>query len=92
MSDEQARPVVDHDTKPPSAAALPPGGRLITMGADVRIIRDHLKEAVGGKSSERGGNAGEEPAFRILSDEPEFLGGEGAHPQPLLYLAAGIGF
>lgn len=62
------------------------------MGADIRIIRDHLKEAQGGKSTERGGNVGEEPVFRILSDEPEFLGGDGAHPQPLFYLAAAVGF
>lgn len=90
--DDVRRPVIDHDTQPPSPAAMPTGGKLITMAADVRIIRNHLKEAVGARSTEKGGNTGEEVAYSILSDEPEHLGGDGAHPQPLLYIAAGIGF
>ena len=85
-------PVIDEKTKAPSAAALPPDGRYISMGADVRIVRDHVKVATGGQSSEQGGNVGEGPAFTIYSDEPPFLGGGGSHPQPLLYIAAGIGF
>jgi hypothetical protein len=89
---EHHGPVIDDQTRAPSAAALPPNGRYITMGADVRIIRDHVKVATGGSSSEKGGNAGEQAAFTIYSDEPPFLGGEGSHPQPLLYIAAGIGF
>lgn len=92
MDAEERKPVIDRDTPAPSRDALPPGGRRVTMGADVRIIRNHLKEATGGRSTGKGGNVGEEPAFTILSDEPEFLGGDGAHPQPLLYIAAGIGF
>ena len=92
MDPERAEPVVGPETKVPSPAALPRGGRFITMGAHVRILRDHLKVAVGGASSETGGNTSSEAVFEIYSDEPPFLGGEGSHPQPLLYIAAGVGF
>ncbi|MQA87049.1 MAG: hypothetical protein GEV03_21075 [Streptosporangiales bacterium] len=30
--------------------------------------------------------------FEIWCDEPEYLGGEDKHPQPLTYLAAAVGF
>jgi uncharacterized OsmC-like protein len=79
--------------RPPTEAALPPGGRRLTMGAQARIVDGHLKVATGGSSTERGGNMdGDSASFTIMSDEPAFLGGEGRHPQPLLYVAAGIGF
>lgn len=91
MSQEQPRPVVHEGTPQPSPEALPPEGRFISMGADIEIIDGHLKIARGGSSTAAGGKMGGE-AFEFYSDEPPFLGGEGRYPQPLLYLAAGIGF
>lgn len=92
MSDESSKPVIDLDTAQPSKEALPPGGRYITMGADIEIIEGHLKVARGGRSHAGGGSPDESEVFEFYSDEPPFLGGESRYPQPLLYLAAGIGF
>jgi hypothetical protein len=89
---EEEGPVIGPKTRPPTAVALPPGGRYITMGAHARIIKDHLKAAVGGSSTEQGGNLSPAKTFTIYSDEPSFMGGEGLHPQPLLYIAAGVAF
>ena len=92
MNDQSPKPVIDRDTKQPSPEALPPDGRYITMGADIEIIEGHLKIARGGKSHAGGGPQDMTEVFEFYSDEPPFLGGEGTHPQPLLYLAAGVGF
>ena len=92
MSDRAPRPVVGSDTPQPSTSALPPGGRRLTLGADVEILDGHLKVARGGASTAEGDPQDGGPVFEFFSDEPPFLGGEGRHPQPLLYLAAGIGF
>ena len=89
---EQARPVISHDTRQPSQSALPPDGRRTTVTAHSRIVKDHLKVAVGGNTTAGGGAQVGPETFTIYSDEPEFIGGEGQHPQPLLYIAAGIGF
>lgn len=93
MSDsERHRPVVGPNTPLPSPDALPPGGRRMTLGADIEIIEGHLKVARGGASSAAGGPEDDRRAFEFHSDEPPFLGGEGRYPQPLLYVAAGVGF
>jgi hypothetical protein len=89
VTDESSRPVVDLSTRQPTP--IPPGGRHITMGADIEIVEGHLKLARGGSSTAAGGAQDESQMFEFYSDEPPFLGGEGRHPQPLLYLAAGIG-
>ena len=91
MSDAEQRPVVGSHTRPPSAAALPPKGRYVTLGADVEIIDGHLKVARGGPITAEGPQSGSQQ-FEFYSDEPPHLGGEGSHPQPLLYIAAGVGF
>lgn len=96
--DQDVRPggsVIGPETQPPSQAAQDaaeaPGGRTITMGATARILSGQLKVAEGGSSGERGGTD-ESRRFTIYCDEPPFLGGEGRYPQPLLYVAAGVGF
>ena len=35
---------------------------------------------------------GRDDKFEVLCDEPARLGGKGEHPQPLTYLAMGVGF
>ena len=35
---------------------------------------------------------GHDEKFEVLCDEPARLGGKGEHPQPLTYLAMGVGF
>lgn len=78
---------------PPTAAALPPGGRTLTHFAKARIISGHLKSATFGKATAEGGRTVDDPdSFEILCDEPPFIGGDGLHPQPLNYVASGIGF
>ena len=89
---EEKRPVIGLETKQPSPDALPPQGRRMTMGADIEIIEGHLKVARGGSSTTAGPKQDEATTFEFYSDEPPFLGGESRYPQPLLYVAAGIGF
>lgn len=85
-------PAVDHETKAPSRAALPPGGREVTVGARAHIVKNHLKVATGASSTAEGGSTVGPNKFTIYSDEPAFIGGDDSHPQPLLYIAAGIAF
>lgn len=92
MDEGTEKAVVNLDTKQPSEAALPPGGRRMTMGADIEIIDGHLKVARGGSSTAEGSPRDDGALFEFYSDEPPFLGGENRHPQPLLYVAAGVGF
>lgn len=54
-------------------------GKTITMSADITALEKQRKVA-----SFRD--------FEIFCDEPQWLGGEDQHPQPLTYLAAGVGF
>ena len=54
-------------------------GKVITMSATTRIVEKQLKVA-----SER--------HFEFFSDEPQYLGGDDMHPQPLTYISAGVGF
>jgi hypothetical protein len=35
---------------------------------------------------------GHDEKFEVLCDEPPRLGGKGEHPQPLTYIAMGVGF
>lgn len=92
MDEGTDKAVVNLETKQPSKAALPAGGRRLTMGADVEIIDGHLKVARGGSTSAEGSPQGDGATFEFYSDEPAFLGGENRYPQPLLYVAAGVGF
>jgi hypothetical protein len=54
-------------------------GGLITMSATIRCLQKQLKVAT-------------ERKFEFYSDEPQYLGGEDNHPQPLTYISAGVGF
>ena len=79
MAEPSDRPVVDPSTGTPLPSELPPQALRVTMGADTRIIHGQLKVARAGK-------------FEFYCDEPAYLGGEDRYPQPLTYVAAGIGF
>lgn len=78
--------VVDSSTPSPSPEHAPEKGRRFPKSARIRIVAGQLKVA----SAE----AEENPAgsFEFYSDEPSALGGEDRHPQPLTYVAAGVGF
>ena len=54
-------------------------GRVYTQSAHITALRKQHKVA-------------RFRSFEIHSDEPPWLGGEEAHPQPLTYLAAAVGF
>lgn len=82
MSAER-HPVVGPDTPAPSKASGP-GGKPVTMSARIRIVRDQLKIAE--IESEEGRH------FEFYCDEPSSIGGKDEAPQPLSYVAAGIGF
>jgi len=58
---------------------LPARTLRVTMGADIDIIDGQLKVA-----HSRG--------FEFFCDEPPRIGGEDRYPQPLTYVAAGVGF
>jgi hypothetical protein len=49
------------------------------MGADMRIVEGQLKVA-------------HVRQFEFFCDEPPSLGGQDRYPQPLHYVAAGVGF
>jgi hypothetical protein len=51
----------------------------VAMGADMRIIEGQLKVA-------------HVRQFEFFCDEPPSLGGQDQYPQPLHYVAAGVGF
>lgn len=76
---------------------LPPRAMRVTMGAHIQTISGeskHLK--VGTNYPAKDTRTGEfMPAthgFELYSDEPAVLGGDDAYPQPLTYVAAGVGF
>lgn len=60
---------------------LPRGSRskVMTMSADVTSLEKQSKVA-------------RFRDFEIYCDEPHWLGGDDQYPQPLTYLAAGVGF
>ena len=58
---------------------LPARTLRVTMGADIDIVDGQLKVA-----HSRG--------FEFFCDEPPQIGGEDRYPQPLTYVAAGVGF
>ncbi|MFI5267825.1 MAG: hypothetical protein ACHQ7M_10655 [Chloroflexota bacterium] len=57
-------------------------GAKRTMAAEVESLGKQLKV----------GRFGRFRHFEFYCDEPPTLGGEDQHPQPLTYLAAGVGF
>lgn len=54
-------------------------GKVITMSAEATSLEKQRKVA-------------RFRDFEIYCDEPHWLGGEDQHPQPLTYLASGVGF
>ena len=84
MADTRHKPVVGPDTRAPIKEAGPERGNRFAMGAHIRIVHDQVKRAE--IDSELG------KRFEVHSDEPPNLGGDDEFPQPLHYVAAGIGF
>lgn len=60
---------------------LPSGGYVFTMDSDT--------ETVEGKGQLK---RGRHRHFEVYCDEPERLGGDDSYPQPLTYIAMGVGF
>ncbi len=59
---------------------LPRQGLVLTNWADTEVVE-------GGQLK-----VGRHRHFEVFCDEPEYLGGGDAHPQPLTYIAMGVGF
>lgn len=62
-------------------AELPRQGYAFTMWADT--------ETLPGKGQLK---VGRHRHFEVYCDEPPRIGGEDSHPQPLCYIAMGVGF
>ena len=86
MSDSPRGPVVGRSTPAPSPAHSPERGNRFEKSAHIRIVKDQLKVA------EAQSEEGSEARFEFYCDEPPSLGGEDRYPQPLTYIAAGVGF
>jgi hypothetical protein len=84
MAEGRRKPVVGPETRAPIEDAGPERGNRFAMGANIRIVHDQVKVAE--IDSELG------KRFEVHSDEPPNLGGDDEFPQPLHYVAAGIGF
>lgn len=84
MAEARRNPVVGPDTRSPIEEAGPERGNRFAMGAHIRIVHDQVKRAE--IDSELG------KRFEVYCDEPPNLGGDDEFPQPLHYVAAGIGF
>lgn len=56
-------------------------GKSFTMSADMKTIKMDAQLKVG-----------QFREFEFFCDEPHYLGGDDEYPQPLTYLAAGVGF
>jgi hypothetical protein len=82
----QDEPVVGPTTRAPSADRSPEKGPSFAKTARIRIIRGQLKVA------EAQAETGENRRFEFYCDEPPYLGGDDLFPQPLTYIAAGVGF
>jgi len=91
MSTEPTSTVHDVQGQPIGAAAaditkepdLPKAmrGRSFTMSADMETLKMDRQLKVGRFRD-----------FEFYCDEPHYLGGDDEYPQPLTYLAAGVGF
>ena len=81
---DRKQPVVGPDTRAPLDDRGPERGVRVAMGAHIRIVRDQIKVA------EIGSELGK--TFEVYCDEPPSIGGDDEHPQPLQYVAAGVGF
>lgn len=60
---------------------LPPQGYAFTMAADTETLEEKGQLKVGRHRH-----------FEVFCDEPPRIGGEDAYPQPLCYIAMGVGF
>ncbi len=58
---------------------LPSQGFAFTMSAETETAEGQLK-------------VGRHRHFEVYCDEPEHLGGQDSQPQPLCYIAMGVGF
>lgn len=79
-------PVVSQSTPAPSPEHAPEKGRRFPKSARIRIIENQLKVAQADVDEDVG------KTFEFYCDEPPSLGGENQFPQPLTYIAAGVGF
>jgi hypothetical protein len=86
MSSSSKEPVVGPSTPAPSPDRSPERGRRFAKSAHIRIVKDQLKVAHAPSDM-----PAKEP-FEFYCDEPPALGGEDRFPQPLSYIAAGVGF
>lgn len=76
---------------------LPPQAMRVTMGAHLRTIPGESKHRKIGtnypaKDTRTGKFGAPTNSFEFYSDEPPVLGGDDEYPQPLTYVAAGVGF
>lgn len=69
-----------HDTSQETDLSDQIRGKLFTMTADVETVGDRQQKVARFRD------------FEIHCDEPHWLGGDDLHPQPLTYIAAGVGF
>ena len=60
---------------------LPPQGYAFTMSADTETMEGEGQLKLGRHRH-----------FEVYCDEPPRIGGEDSHPQPLCYIAMGVGF
>ena len=58
---------------------LRPTGSTFTLSVDAEHIEKMLHKGTRGN-------------FEVFCDEPERMGGDDSYPQPLVYIAMGIGF
>jgi hypothetical protein len=86
MSSSPKQPVVGPSTPAPSPDRSPEQGRRFAKSVHVRIVKDQLKVA------HAPSDVPEKAPFEFYCDEPPPLGGEDRFPQPLHYIAAGVGF
>jgi len=84
MAEARREPVVGPDTRSPIEDAGRERGNRFAMGAHIRIVHDQVKRA------EIDSDLGKR--FAVYCDEPANLGGDDEFPQPLHYVAAGVGF
>ncbi len=86
MDDAPNDPVVSSSTRPPSDSKAPERNNRFVKSARIRIIKGQLKVA------EADSDESEGKRFEFYCDEPPSLGGDDEYPQPLTYVAAGVGF
>ncbi len=69
----------------------------VTMGVHIQTVPGESKHRKVGtnypaKDTRTGESMPPTNGFEFYSDEPAVLGGDDAYPQPLTYVAAGVGF